>query len=255
MRCSTICKLTLLSLTLILVSGSAVRAQDSKNILERKTAIYVSGELLDPFYDFYESLKLATRLHTGVEYKLGDQLALGGKLMFSKFKSYPYSAWAGQDPYTIDYQTSDTFPLKRMGYTKGKAFELSIKKFRNKKNGYFPAGLYYEFGLGFHNTKFTGYHFTQSKYNPQLGSYVQSEVNEPERGITTMSVSFRMGKQWVMDNFLFFGYGLTLRGHLPLSSLEDVPGEEVGAGLQTLYAQEILGADWFTTYITIGYLL
>lgn len=261
MRYSRIFNMKIGAISIFLMLGCFAHAQDGKSILERKTAIHVSGELLDPFFDFYDGFKLAGRVNIGLDYKVGQNAALGGKVLLNKFKSYPHSAWEDTDPYTLvqvtgDFgTTTDTIPLIRRGYTKGRGFELSFKKFRKKRQGFYPAGLYYEFGIGFHKTTFTGFHYTTSDFNNNTDRYELREVNEPERSATSMSLAFKLGKQWVMDNFLYFGYGMSFRAHVPIKPLDEPPGVDYGTGIQTMYNQDVFGAEWFTTYVSLGYLL
>lgn len=261
MRYSKIFSTKIVAWVAVLFVSSFAQAQEGKSILERKAAVHVSGELLDPFFDFYDGFKLAGRVNVGVDYKVGQNAAIGGKVLLNKFKSYPHSAWAGNDPFTVVEVTApfgtgfDTIPLTRVGYTKGRGFELSLNKFRKKKQGFYPAGLYYEFGIGLHKTTFTGFHFTTSDFNNDTGRYELREVNEPERTATSMSLAFKLGKQWVMDNFLYFGYGMSFRAHIPIKPLDETPGVDYGTGIGTMFNQDVFGAEWFTTYVSLGYLL
>ena len=91
----------ILYIIVLLIVPQATHAQ--RNILERKASVHFSGEMLDPFYDFYETLKFTSRLNAGLEYKLSDRSGFGIQFMHNKFKSYPWSVWDKDDVYTFSY--------------------------------------------------------------------------------------------------------------------------------------------------------
>ena len=215
----------------------------------------VKGSMLDPFFDEYSSIKFTSRLTLGAEQKISDRLAVGGHFMFNRFKSYPQSHAAGYDPYTLFLGDSSILP-SRTGYTRGLGGELSIKLFRQKKNSWFPIGNYFEFGIGFHHTTFSGYDFTAEEYNSAARSYQRVLVTEPRREVSSASVAFKIGKQILLDNFLIVGYGFGFRGHIPLASMDDgltVSSSSVDLG--TLFMQDVFSTDWLEGFVSVGYLL
>lgn len=224
-----------------------------KNILERKLSVKLSGEVMDPTYAFFEVLKLPTRLYIGAEYKLNKKYGIGANIMYANYKTYPWDALSGG---AYEY-IGDSMTMINVGRTVRTGGELIVKRFRSKKSAFYPIGSYFEFGLGLHNSKFTGYDLDYYESYYQNGSYVstKTEIREEERNIKTVSLIFRTGKQWVFDNNLFWGYGFSFRGHLPISSLSDDVEDYTTADLNELYTQEILLTDWFTTHLCFGYIL
>lgn len=238
---------------LSLISVLNVNAQE-KNILERNISIKFSGEVLDPTYEFFQVIKLSTRAYLGAEYKLNSRSGIGLNFMYNSFKTHPYDVIT-RSPYQY---VGDSMSMKKIGRTIGTGGEIYYKHFRKKKDAFYPIGSYFEFGLGLHNTRFTGYEFDY--YNSQYdfdGNYITvlNEVREEERNIKTLSVVFRTGKQWVFDNNIFWGYGFSFRGHLPLSSMSDETEHYDTYSVRSLYLHEILLADWFTTHLSVGYIL
>jgi hypothetical protein len=235
-----------------LFAPKQANAQDKKTILEKKISINAAVVLLDPWYDFLDAFKLTSRVQLGADYKLNTKTAAGARLMYQKFKTYPQDVFSEGDPYTQIYQLDTVIPLTKAGYTKSLGAELYVKRFRAKKHSFFPAGNFFEYGLGFHKTTFTGYHYTAYEY--LNGSYAFSDIREPERVVKTVSLSFGTGKQWIYDNNMFLGYGLTFRGNIPISGLSSETYGQDGVSATSLYLQEILGTDWFSTFVHVGYL-
>lgn len=220
-----------------------------KNILDRTTTVFISGEMLDPFYDSYEIIKFTSRINLGVERKLSDLTGIGVQLMYNKFKTYPWSMLE-EDPYTTGFSNGKVIPLERIGYTIGTGIEAYYKSFRSKKNSYYPAGIFYELGAGIHNTRFTGYHFTKKFENS--GSTKLVEINEPVRNQLSLSISVRLGKQWIFENNMFLGYGLSLRGHIPMGYFET--NDLVAMSKSELFQYDVLLTDWFSTFVRTGYM-
>jgi len=249
MNSSVIYKFLLLPILLVSINLSA---QD-KSILNKKSAVSFRGEILDPWYDFYNSVKIPTRMSISYERQMGESnRSFGIRGMYNSYKSYGYSFWDENLPHsTFDYSDTIIDPTK-IGKTKGLGAEVYMRVFRAKKNSIFPVGFYYEFGLGIHNTVFTGYHFTIHERDGQTNTNTFKPYEEPKRNITTANLSFKIGKQWLFENDMFFGYGLCLRGHIPLDLEEDPNLRNESQTIQTLYGQDILGTDWLSTFINIG---
>ncbi|MBI1307493.1 MAG: hypothetical protein GC181_12900 [Bacteroidetes bacterium] len=241
---------TLFAVWVLLFANSTISVAQ-KSILKTHSAVYVGGEILDPFFNLYESMKIVSRVNLGAETKVGLRNGIGIKYMHSKFKTYPWSWGQQEEPYTRLGQYDSVVPLKRIGHTINNGMEVYFKHFRKKRDAIYPAGRYVEFGIGIFNTRFTGYHYTVETY--QNGNYGFAEVNEPVRSVRTVAFSYKIGKQWIFENNMFLNYGLSFRLHLPLSFV-DVDLAYMEDNVRTLYYNDVLSTDWLSSYFQIGYL-
>ena len=245
-------KINILTVCIVLAATISANAQAKKNVLDRKTSVFVSGVLLDPFYDLYSTIKITPRIALGVDQKINYNTTLGVRLMRNKAKSYPWSIGQYEEPYSSLANNDSINTLHKIGYTIANGGELYVRRFRAKHNSYFPAGRYLEFGMGLQNTRFTGYSFTDQSYINS--SYQNVLIVEPKRVIKTVSLSIKTGKQWIFDSHVFLGYGITCRLHVPISGLSQETQSDASMSATGLYLSEVLGTDIFSTFIHAGYL-
>ncbi|MCB9245792.1 MAG: hypothetical protein H6606_05125 [Flavobacteriales bacterium] len=237
-------------LAFLLLGGSYLKAQE-KPVLDRDLVVSVQGELLDPMYDFYNSFKLTSRLGLDLEKKVSTKRSLGVRLNYNRFKSYDFDMFTGTTSVSRDYSgVRDTvLPLLRNGYTRGFGAEVFTRVFRSAKGGLFPIGFYYEWGMGLHQTRFSGY--TYQQWDEALSAY--RPVEEEVQSVRSVSFSLRSGKQWLFENNLIFGFGIGLKGHLPLR-FKSASDESTVYDARTLFYHDVLMTDWFSTYVRLGYL-
>lgn len=244
-------------LLLVILALPLLGMGQEKNILERDLSFKLSGEIMDPMYSVYESIKIPTRVYAGGEYKLNSKNGVGLNLMYANYKTFP---WDGLTGGAYGY-IGDSMTMLKVGRTIRTGAEVYLKRFRSKKSAFYPIGSYFDFGLGLHNAKFTGYDLDYWESYTQNGTFIteKKEIREEVRNIRTMSFVFRTGKQWVFDNNLFWSYGFSFRAHIPITSLSgDSEGYDINydiADLSSLYTQEILLTDWFSTHLSFGYIL
>jgi hypothetical protein len=62
--------------------------------------------------------------------------------------------------------------------------------------------------------------------------------------------------KWIFDNNIFLGYGLCFRLQAPINGLDDIfPVVGNSVAMAELYSTDILGTDWFSTFVSFGYML
>lgn len=226
-----------------------VGLSQNKNILQRKTCVYPGID-----FGFFLLSKPVVKLNLAVDYKVLKQGALGYQYSHTKFKSFPH-IWVGSSGLeTSSYDTKDTvIPIKRTGYTIGNANEIYIKFFRKKRDARYPIGKYMEIGLGIQNSRFTGYQYSKAEFDAELSKWVgATEVNEPERKLKTAFITTRFGKQWVLENGVLLTYGVSIKGHIPISPLDDKKFDERSGSLSDLTLYDIILIDGLTTFFRIG---
>ncbi|PCJ64525.1 MAG: hypothetical protein COA58_12345 [Bacteroidetes bacterium] len=227
-----------------------------KNILDKSNIIYIDTEFPDAFFARYNILKPSVKLNLGFEKRVNKNRSLTGRIMYNKFVTSP---WSKSRLRNIDYYSPDTtLPAERIGYSIQTGVDLAYKFYRKKKNSIFPFGSYFEFGLGYHNTKFTGTKRYYSVYNSARSRDELILVDEPPTGVKTISLAFSGGRQWLLNDNLLVGFGFRYRLHIPVkfdnADLSQFP-QRVQDEIKKpsyYYRQDVLFTDWYSTFIKVG---
>jgi hypothetical protein len=246
MTFSNIYKYTLIAI-FCLVSANLF---GQKSALDRKQIISVQGEFLNPMSDFYSHISWATRMNAAYEINAGDYSSVGLRMFSGNWHTYDYDPFIGESSQTADVRFDDLKAPEQYGRTKSKGVEAFFKVYRKRKSALYPFGFYYEFGAGIHRTSFTGYHFY---FREQTGD-PDLLIKEPKRTVNTVSLSWKLGHQWVLGNGIVLHGGFGFRGHLALD-LKDDSAEihQESYDLKTLYVKDILGRDLLSSFVGVGY--
>ena len=247
------------SLLIIIVLCVAHSSYAQKNILDKKNIVFVDAEIPDMIFDGYTVLKPSLKINLGIEHYLRNNKSISARFSHNKFVSSP---WTKSSLNNIEYSSFDsTLSAEKIGYTKQNGFDISYKVYRDKTSALFPIGKYYEYGMGLHSTHFTGSSYQTEFYNTVTQSPELVPIVEEKTSVTTVSLAFGGGRQWLMENNMILGFGYRFRLHIPVKfdyygneSNYDIGYFEHSNDPKTLYFNDLLLTDWLSAFVKIGYI-
>ena len=247
------------SLLIIIVLCVAHSSYAQKNILDKKNIVFVEAEIPDMIFDGYTVLKPSLKINLGIEHYLRNNKSISARFSHNKFVSSP---WTKSSLNNIEYSSFDsTLSAEKIGYTKQNGFDISYKVYRDKTSALFPIGKYYEYGMGLHSTHFTGSSYQTEFYNTVTQSPELVPIVEEKTSVTTVSLAFGGGRQWLMENNMILGFGYRFRLHIPVKfdyygneSNYDIVYFEHSNDPKTLYFNDLLLTDWLSAFVKIGYI-
>ena len=247
------------SLLIIIVLCVAHSSYAQKNILDKKNIVFVDAEIPDMIFDGYTVLKPSLKINLGIEHYLRNNKSISARFSHNKFVSSP---WTKSSLNNIEYSSFDsTLSAEKIGYTKQNGFDISYKVYRDKTSALFPIGKYYEYGMGLHSTHFTGSSYQTEFYNTVTQSPELVPIVEEKTSVTTVSLAFGGGRQWLMENNMILGFGYRFRLHIPVKfdyygneSNYDIVYFEHSNDPKTLYFNDLLLTDWLSAFVKIGYI-
>jgi hypothetical protein len=210
-------------------------------------------------FNGYEVLKPSLKINLGIEHYLRNNKSISARFSHNKFVSSP---WTKSSLNNIEYSSFDsTLSAEKIGYTKQNGFDISYKVYRDKTSALFPIGKYYEYGMGLHSTHFTGSSYQTEFYNTVTQSPELVPIVEEKTSVTTVSLAFGGGRQWLMENNMILGFGYRFRLHIPVKfdyygneSNYDIVYFEHSNDPKTLYFNDLLLTDWLSAFVKIGYI-
>jgi hypothetical protein len=249
--------ISLLIIILLFVAHSSYAQQ--KNILDKKNIVFIDAEIPDMIFDGYEVLKPSLKINLGIEHYLRNNKSISARFSHNKFVSSP---WTKSSLNNIEYSSFDsTLSAEKIGYTKQNGFDISYKVYRDKTSALFPIGKYYEYGMGLHSTHFTGSSYQTEFYNTVTQRPELVPIVEEKTSVTTVSLAFGGGRQWLMENNMILGFGYRFRLHIPVKfdyygneSNYDIGYFEQSNDPKTLYFNDLLLTDWLSAFVKIGYI-
>lgn len=246
-------------LLIIIVLCVAHSSYAQKNILDKKNIVFVDAEIPDMIFDGYTVLKPSLKINLGIEHYLRSNKSISARFSHNKFVSSPWTKSSLNN--MVSYYSDSTLPAEKIGYTKQNGFDISYKVYRDKTSALFPIGKYYEYGMGLHSTHFTGSSYQTEFYNSDTQRPELVPIAEEKTSVTTVSLAFGGGRQWLMENNLIVGFGYRFRLHIPVKF--DYYGNESNYNTsyfehsndpKTLYFNDLLLTDWLSAFVKIGYI-
>ncbi|MFY9281741.1 MAG: hypothetical protein WBK38_09130 [Bacteroidia bacterium] len=246
-------------LLIIIVLCVAQSSYAQKNILDKKNIVFVDAEIPDMIFDGYTVLKPSLKINLGIEHYLRNNKSISARFSHNKFVSSPWTKSSLNN--MVSYYSDSTLSAEKIGYTKQNGFDISYKVYRDKTSALFPIGKYYEYGMGLHSTHFIGSSYQTEFYNSDTQRPELVPIVEEKTSVTTVSLAFGGGRQWLMENNLIVGFGYRFRLHIPVKF--DYYGNESNYNTsyfehsndpKTLYFNDLLLTDWLSAFVKIGYI-